>query len=162
MKISRRRLLDLLIAGSALAGLALALLLALWNRAEEDRWKQDYALIEDGLFMGGYVEEPPPHTTAVLNVCEFKDTYQCEVHAWAGIRDGPPAPTLKWLRKSVEFVDEQRRAGRTTFVHCWAGVSRSGMVVTAYLMFKHRWTRDQALEFVRSRRPSAKPNQAFM
>jgi len=59
-------------------------------------------------------------------------------------------------------VDAQRQAGRTVFVHCFAGVSRSGMVVTAYLMFKHGWTRDQALEFVRSKRPSAKPNGAFM
>jgi len=36
------------------------------------------------------------------------------------------------------------------------------MVVTAYLMFKNNWTRDQALAFVRSRRPITRPNPAFM
>jgi protein-tyrosine phosphatase len=37
----------------------------------------------------------------------------------------------------VAAVDANRRAGRTTFVHCRNGVSRSGMVVTAYLMWKN-------------------------
>jgi len=36
------------------------------------------------------------------------------------------------------------------------------MVVTAYLMYKNKWTRDEALEFVRSRRPIVHPNRAFM
>ena len=62
----------------------------------------------------------------------------------------------------VEFVDAQRRAGATVYVHCFAGVSRSGMVVVAYLMFKNKWTRDEALAFVRTKRDIVRPNPAFM
>jgi len=62
----------------------------------------------------------------------------------------------------VEFVDAQRRAGATVYVHCRNGASRSGMVVIAYLMYKNRWTRDEALEYVRKRRPVTRPNPAFM
>ena len=36
------------------------------------------------------------------------------------------------------------------------------MVVTAYVMFKYNWPRDQALAFVRSKRPQTRPNPAFM
>ena len=35
-------------------------------------------------------------------------------------------------------------------------------VVTAYLMYKNQWTRDEALEFIRSKRPFVRPNPAFM
>ena len=40
-------------------------------------------------------------------------------------------------------------------------VSRSGLVSTAYLMYEHEWTQDQALAFVRSKRPGVWPNPAF-
>ena len=35
-------------------------------------------------------------------------------------------------------------------------------MTVAYLMAKNHWTRDEALEFVRSRRPVVCPNPAFM
>jgi protein-tyrosine phosphatase len=126
------------------------------------RGEPNYSLVEDGLYQGGYVKAPPFGAQAVLNLCETEDLYRAEVHDWVPIPDASPAPDLDWLRRRVEFVDAQRRAGRTVYVHCWAGVSRSGMVVTAYLMFEHRWTREEALAFVRSRRPVTRPNPAFM
>ena len=48
------------------------------------------------------------------------------------------------------------------FVHCRNGVSRGGLVVVAYLMARHGWSRDEALTFVRSRRATVRPNPAFM
>jgi protein-tyrosine phosphatase len=84
------------------------------------------------------------------------------VERWTPIRDAAPAPDLAWLRKTVAFIDKQRRAGRTVYVHCFAGVSRSAMVVTAYYMHEKGWTRDEALAFVRTRRPQVRPNPAFM
>jgi protein-tyrosine phosphatase len=62
----------------------------------------------------------------------------------------------------VQFIDEQQQAGRITYVHCRNGVSRSGFVVIAYEMHKNHWTRNQALEFVRKKRPDVRPNPAFM
>src|SRR5262245_55900920 len=78
----------------------------------------NYSQIEDGLYMGGYVKKPPRHTTAVLNLCDTKDPYECEVHRWAPIVDNEPAPSLQWLREMAEFVQAQREAGRTVYVHC--------------------------------------------
>jgi Dual specificity phosphatase, catalytic domain len=121
-----------------------------------------YDQIEDGLYLGGYVRELPPGVDAVLNLCELEDQYRAEVHEWQPIHDAPPAPSLDWLRRQVEFVDRQRHAGRAVFVHCHAGVSRSCMVVTAYLMSRQGWTRDEALAFVRTRRPGVQPISVFM
>ncbi len=72
------------------------------------------------------------------------------------------APSIAWLAKQVKFVETQRAAGRTTYVHCFQGASRSGLVVTAYLMHKKHWTRDKALAYIRTRRPQIRPNPAFM
>jgi hypothetical protein len=121
-----------------------------------------YSKIEDGLYLGGAVTEPPPGTQAVLNLCEHKDLYEVDTYCWHPIPDAAPAPSLDWLQEQVEFVQEQRVAGKTVYVHCAAGVSRGGMVVTAYLMAHNGWSRDQALEFIRQKRAIVNPNPAFM
>jgi protein-tyrosine phosphatase len=124
--------------------------------------RPNYSEVEEGLYMGGSVRRPPPGTTAVLNLCETPDPYQPQVHAWEPIPDAEPAPTLDWLRQRVQFIAELRHTGRVVYVHCQNGVSRSSMVVTAYLMDEHGWPRDQALEFLCSRRAGVRPNPAFL
>jgi len=133
----------------------------LWIESFYDE-PQNYAEVEAGLWMGGDTEKPPPGTFAVLNLCEFKDPYQCEVHIWEPIRDAPPVPSVKWLKEKVDFVEAHHGTGKTTFVHCFQGRSRSGLVVTAYLMRKHGWSRDEAIANIRAKRPELKPNAAFM
>jgi len=143
-------------------GLVLATVAAFFVRiAKPDPDRDSYSRIEEGLYMGGLVTRPPPGTNAVLNLCRKKDPFECKYHVWAPIDDGPPAPDLRWLRQQVEFIDTRRRAGDTVYVHCGVGVSRSGLVVVAYEMYKNGWTRDEALEFVRSKRSVTRPNAAF-
>jgi hypothetical protein len=122
----------------------------------------NYTRIDDGLYQGGFVDSPPWRTHAVLNLCETPDPYTREVHVWEPIPDATPVPSIAWLRERVEWIDAQRRGGNRVFVHCRNGVSRSGMVVVAYLMFKNRWSREEALAFVREKRPVTRPNPAFM
>jgi hypothetical protein len=121
----------------------------------------NYSLIENNLYMGGLVASPPPGTKATLNLCQNQDTYTTPVYLWVPINDGPPAPSIAWLEQMVAWVS-QHRGGETTYVHCLGGVSRSGLVTTAYIMFEHHWGRDQALGFVKSKRPQCNPNSAFL
>src|SRR5262249_19299757 len=130
-----------------------------------ERWTREepnYTLIVPGLYMGGYVPSPLPGTTAVLNLCETPDAYHADVQSWEPIADAEPAPTLEWLGRRVDFIGSQRQAGRVVYVHCRNGVSRSGMVVTAYLMSANGWTREEALTFVQGKRPLTRPNPAFL
>lgn len=122
----------------------------------------DYAEIEPGLYVGAYVDEPPPGTQAVLNLCEMDDSYKAEVHRWKPIRDSAPAPSLDWLREQVDFIAAERKVKHGVFVHCFQGASRSGMVVVAYLMAEKGWSRDEAMRFVRAKRPGLRPNPAFV
>jgi len=123
--------------------------------------QENYSRIEDGLYMGGLVTKPPPGTKAVLNLCGARDYFRCEHYVWRPIDDGDRAPSLAWLRQQVEFIDARRKAGDTVYVHCRRGISRSGMVVIAYLMYKNGWSRDKALDFVRSKRPVTRPDPVF-
>lgn len=122
----------------------------------------NYSRIEDGLWLGGLVDAPPPGTQVVLNLCEAEDPYQVDTPRWEPIRDAEPVPSLAWLRGQVSFLETERAAKRTVFVHCRNGASRSGMVVVAYYMAHNGWSRNKAIEFVRSRRSELRPNPAFM
>lgn len=157
MKLTRRTVLLLLLFAAVTVW---ALLYRLERSYRTDA--QNYTLIEDGLYIGGLIGALPPDVTAVLNLCRAEDSYSVEHSCFMPIVDSSPAPSLDWLKDAVDFVDFQRREGRTTFVHCRMGVSRSGMVVVAYLMRKNGWARDEALAFARTRRPEIRPNPAFM
>lgn len=121
----------------------------------------NYAEVETGLFVGGFVPRPPPRTAAVLNLCETEDAYAAAFHEWHPIRDAAPAPSLDWLRDRVAFVETHRNAGRVVYVHCRNGVSRSVMVVAAYLMKAHGLTAAHALAEVKAKRDLGRPNPAF-
>jgi Dual specificity phosphatase, catalytic domain len=152
------------IAAIAIAVLAVVIINVVVHRAVEEQAhnSRDYSQIDDGLWLGGYVKEPPPGTHAVLNLCETRDPYQAESHRWEPIPDAAPAPNRDWLRNQVAFVEAERAAGRNVYVHCRAGISRGALVVTAYLMKREKWSRDRALEWLRTRRPGVRPNPAFM
>jgi hypothetical protein len=121
-----------------------------------------YSLIENRLYVGRYTQTPPPGTAAVVNLCETKDVYQTDACLWEPIRDAAPAPSIEWLNRVVRYIEEQRQAGRTVYVHCANGVSRSGLVCIAYLMREHNWTQEQATSFARSKRPGIRPNPEFL
>jgi len=130
---------------------------------EESNREKPYHLIEERLYLGSSVGEPPRGTTAVVNLCGVQDPYPTETRFWEPILEGgAKEPDVAWLRRAVDFIDAQHRAGRTTYVHCLAGVNRSAMVVTAYLMFEHHWTRDEALTYVREKRPQAHPEPSMV
>jgi hypothetical protein len=132
------------------------------SRARQESYPStNYSRIENGLYLGGILSEAPPGVSVVLNVGETADPYKVEVHRWEPIPDLGPAPELAWLRSQVKFIDEQRKAGRTVYVHCRAGVNRSSTVVAAYLMWRDHLTRDEALEIIRGKRRRIMPFPAY-
>jgi len=143
---------------------AIVLIVASWGLPAGGQFIRaaTYTRIEAGLWLGGSVERPPPGTDSVLNLCHARDPYKARFHSWEAIDDGAPAPSLEWLRDAVKWVDTQRRAGRSTYIHCQAGISRAAMVTTAYLMYDKGWGRDRALKYIRDERPQVSPNAAFM
>jgi hypothetical protein len=150
----RRIVIALVLLGGTGAWLGL-----LW--LENSSALRGYSRIEEGLYLGEAVDSPPRSTTAVVNLCEREDRYQVKHSLWEPI-DGGREQSIAWVRRVVKFVRSRREAGDVTYIHCRAGTNRSAMVTAAYLMEKHNWTRDEALAYIRSKRPQIELNPALM
>ena len=79
-----------------------------------------------------------------------------------GMQDHDP-PGLDAMARAVDFIVQERGAGRTVLVHCLAGEGRTGCVLAAYLIRARRMGADEAMaeirrakgQFVESRQESA-------
>ena len=61
-------------------------------------------------------------------------------------------PTVAQLRMGAAFIDEAVRAGKIVLIHCHAGVGRSALQCTAYLIYSGMDI-DEAWGLLRSNRP---------
>ena len=68
----------------------------------------------------------------------------------------------QYFDNTFNVIDKSVNNNENILVHCHAGVSRSATIVIAYLMRKNNWDRDQALNFVKSKRSIVNPNLDFM
>ena len=82
----------------------------------------------------------------------------------------------EFKHKSIEIEDDFRtniichfkecfsfiEGNEKVFVHCAAGMSRSPTVVIAYIMWKKKLRLNEAINFVKTKRPLISPNDNFM
>ncbi|CAI2165228.1 6458_t:CDS:2 [Funneliformis geosporum] len=59
------------------------------------------------------------------------------------------------------LLAENQINNQSVLVHCYKGISRSGSLIIAYLIYKGR-SFDQAFSYARSIRPQIQPNSSFM
>lgn len=77
------------------------------------------------------------------------------------LRDMESENLLDSLEVCLDFIDESRKKG-SVLVHCFAGVSRSAAIITAYLMRTERLSLEDALESLRQSNESVCPNDGFL
>ncbi|CAI9099570.1 OLC1v1036416C3 [Oldenlandia corymbosa var. corymbosa] len=77
------------------------------------------------------------------------------------LRDTESEDLLDYLDVCLDFIDQSRREG-SVLVHCFAGVSRSAAIITAYLMRSERLSVEDALESLRQSREIVCPNDGFL
>ncbi|KDO53611.1 hypothetical protein CISIN_1g014598mg [Citrus sinensis] len=77
------------------------------------------------------------------------------------IRDMESENLLDYLDVCFDFIDRRRKEGGV-LVHCFAGVSRSAAIITAYLMRTEQLSSEGALESLRQSCESVCPNDGFL
>ncbi|GAY43695.1 hypothetical protein CUMW_076450 [Citrus unshiu] len=77
------------------------------------------------------------------------------------IRDMESENLLDYLDVCFDFIDRSRKEGGV-LVHCFAGVSRSAAILTAYLMRTEQLSSEGALESLRQSCESVCPNDGFL
>jgi rhodanese-related sulfurtransferase len=64
----------------------------------------------------------------------------------------------KIIEKMKDLVDK----GKTIYVHCHAGISRSASVIILYLIKYYKYTFKEAFRFLRNKRQCIQPNPGFV
>jgi protein-tyrosine phosphatase len=80
-----------------------------------------------------------------LNPC-FPSDLKYKVVA---VMDVPWENLSKHFHSCSKFIKQALDSGGSVFVHCYAGVSRSATIVTAFLMKEHSMTMLNALTLVK-------------
>lgn len=68
---------------------------------------------------------------------------------------------VRFFASSFDFIDEGLKNGNV-LIHCYAGISRSTTILTAYLMRKNQWTCRETLAMIKKIRSVIGPNRGFM
>ncbi|CAN0922568.1 Dual specificity protein phosphatase 12 [Linum grandiflorum] len=77
------------------------------------------------------------------------------------IRDTESEDLLDYLEVCLDFIDRSRKEG-SVLVHCFAGVSRSAAIITAYLMRSEQLSLEDALKSLRESCEFVCPNDGFL
>lgn len=77
------------------------------------------------------------------------------------LRDMESENLLDYLEVCLDFIEDSRKEG-SVLVHCFAGVSRSAAIITAYLMKSEQLSQEDAIESLRQSCEFVCPNDGFL
>ena len=80
------------------------------------------------------------------------------VHKSIDVTDDYETNLIRYFKECLLFIDGYDKV----FVHCAAGMSRSPTIVIACLMWKKKLSLNDAIKFVKNKRPEISPNLNFM
>lgn len=122
-----------------------------------------YNEIEDGVFVGGATGMPEVDVYLNLQAERPQVLLSVKSSLWLPILDGPDQKQIdnNWLGFAVDFIERCRALGWTILIGCAAGISRSGMIIMAYVMKEHGFSVEDAWEYVNAKRVIC-PNPSFL
>eukprot|EP01084_Bolivina_argentea_P294733 507227_1 len=131
-------------------------------------------IINDRLFLGDYNAATRPeimqhlHITHIVNCTKEKNEFEKDKclnikYFQMPINDYEYEPIGVYFEAAIQFIDSAMKTNEKNkiFIHCHAGVSRSGAITIAYMMKCHLMSMEVALQYVQERRECVDPNKGF-
>lgn len=97
---------------------------------------------------------PPTFFEGVLN-----DTTN---HLYIDLRDRSSSRIEDYFQVTHEFIASHLRMGHRVLVHCMMGRSRSVTIVANHLVKENNWSVYKALEVIKKKRCTIRPNRGFI
>jgi protein-tyrosine phosphatase len=89
---------------------------------------------------------------------KFHDAFEYKKYMWD---DSYDQKIYDDLDSAVDLIHQNITQKKNVLVHCYAGKSRSGSIIVAYLIKYHNKSFKDALNFAKSKRPVISPNSFF-
>uniref|UniRef100_A0A8D8Z1W5 Phosphatidylglycerophosphatase and protein-tyrosine phosphatase 1 n=1 Tax=Cacopsylla melanoneura TaxID=428564 RepID=A0A8D8Z1W5_9HEMI len=65
-------------------------------------------------------------------------------------------PTMTNIHKGLDFIDKIIKEGKTTYIHCKAGRTRSAILTACYLIKRYNMDADNAIKYIQTKRKQIK------
>jgi len=108
-----------------------------------------------------YFESATEFIKDAMGIPDALDINKEEIAAAKGVADSLEGNTHPFPPPDADQDREHPGQRNVVLVHCLAGMSRSATVVVAYLLATTSMNTQEAISFVRSRRPIIQPNYGF-
>lgn len=99
--------------------------------------------------------------TRVINITQTNASYDIP-HMWIDLLDHESSDLLSKLESATDYIYQSLKNGHKVLVHCQAGISRSATIVIAFVMRALHKDLDDALDYVKMKRPVVNPNRGFL
>ncbi|KAI5934306.1 Dual specificity protein phosphatase 15 [Manis javanica] len=121
-----------------------------------------------GLYLGNFIDAKDPDQlgrnkiTHIISIHESPQPLLQDItYLRIPVADAPEVPIKKHFKECINFIHCCRLNGGNCLVHCFAGISRSTTIVTAYVMTVTGLGWRDVLEAIKATRPIANPNPGF-
>jgi len=116
------------------------------------------------LYISSVPTEVPSSITHVLNMRRIPnppDPTRTYLHI--PLNDNPNiTPITPHLQQIVDFIHNARQNDGRVLIHCKAGVNRSAAAMLAYICHREKISSEEALEFLKQRKPDVQPWNGFL
>jgi protein-tyrosine phosphatase len=123
----------------------------LGNWADSTNWHQ---LEQDGITHILTLNKKMSHTEKQLDEMKSNDIDNMFIY----VEDDTESEISQYFDKCISFIKD----ADNVLVHCSAGISRSVTIVIAYMVREKNMSVNDALAFIRTKRPRANPNCGFI
>lgn len=127
-------------------------------------------MIPNQLYIGGEIRESDlefiyNNVTTIINLRTKPD--QLPIHfnnismIWTPLTISS-TPGIEWTKEMTKLINNLIDSKHIVLLHDTVGIQRLGFVITAFYMQRFKLSRDQALSFVRQRKPDINPPENYM